>query len=82
MTPPYDSNISSFKDCTQNIAFTNKLGSHLSIGQRLDNHNKHAFNLKKVALIIDELLGNEQRAEEQNLRSFLPDPSATQEVNK
>ena len=81
MNTPYESNIPSFKDNTQSVTFTNKLGYHISINQRLDDHNKHAFNLKKVALIKDELLGNELRAEEQNLRSFLPRPS-TQEVNK
>ena len=81
MTTPHDSNIPSFKDNTQSIAFTNKLGSHLSINQGLDDHNKHAFDLKKIALIKDELLRNKQRVEGQNLHSFLRRPS-TQEVYK
>ena len=67
MTTPYDSNIPSFKNNIPSIVFAGKLSSHLSINQRLSDHNKHAFDLKEIALIKDELFRNEQRTEEQNL---------------
>ena len=81
MTTPHDSNIPSFKDDTRSIAFTGKLSSRLSIDQRLDYHNKHEFDLKEIGLIKGELFINEQKTEEQNLRSFLPRPS-TQKVKE